>query len=147
MFLDILVSVLGGSFSLPLDEEFVLFVLGLESTVSVFGGGIDELKVDGSVGFVGSGSEDSLSEDKVSLPFSDAASLDHDVVVSDFSVVREASEGGDVLLGQIGFSGSVVVDLSGGSADSVDSLVHVGSVMVTELTSSGNGPSDSLRMP
>lgn len=76
--------------------------------MSHLGRGIDELEVDSLSG----GSEfsvvDLVSEDEWSLLDSDATSLDHNVVLLDFTVVRESSEWGDVLLGEIVLGGSVV---------------------------------------
>jgi len=62
--------------------------------------------------------------------------------------VRESAHWGDVLLGEIGLSSGVVLGSeSFGLAHMVDSLADLSSVMVTHLTSSGNGPGDSGWMP
>lgn len=88
------------------------------------------------------------SEGQGSLLNTDAASLDHDEVLSDSTVVRESTHRGDVLLGQISLGGGVVLGSSALSlSDVVDSLVDLGSVVVTHLTSSGDGPGDSGWMP
>ena len=126
-------------------EELVFFLDGLESSVSDFGRSVDELEIDdflsGSVGL----SDDRLSEGQNSLLRSNCAALDHEEVVVDDTVVRETTERSDGLVGDI--SGSGGVGWIASFADSVDLLVGLGSVVITELTSSRNGSSDSGRMP
>ena len=126
-------------------EEFVLFLDGLESTVTNFGGGIDELEVDDFFSSSVSLGDDRLSEGEDSLLGTNCASLDHEEVVVDDTVVRESTKRGDSLVGNITGSGSVggITSLS----DSVDLLVGLSSVVITKLTSSGNGGSNSGRMP
>lgn len=68
-------------------------------------------------------------------------------MVVDLTVVWETSQWGDVLLGQIVLSGSVVLDLGSWFTDSVNLLVDFGSVVVTQLTSSWDGESDTFWMP
>ena len=59
----------------------------------------------------------------------------------DDTVSNEATHRGDVFLGQVVVSGGVSsVFGAWGFADSVDSLVHFGSVVETQLTSTGDGP-------
>lgn len=136
--------VLGGEGS----KELVLLLDGLVLTVTNLGGGIDELDVDLLEGGVSGGGEDGLSEDDGSLSGSDDASLDHHEVVVDDTVVGETSERSDVLLDGIGLSGGVVLDTSvGTSSYSVDLFVLLSSVMVAELTSSGDGPLHGSGMP
>jgi len=50
-----------------------------------------------------------LSQSEGSLFWSDATSLNHDEVVSNFSVMGESSHGGDGLIGQVLSGGSGVV--------------------------------------
>lgn len=136
--------VLGGEGS----EELVLLLDGLELTVSELGGGIDELDVDLLEGGVGGLREDGFSEDDGSLSGSDNASLNHNEVVVDNSVVGETSKRGDVLLDGISLGGGVVLDTSvGTSSNSVDLFVLLSSVVIAELTSSGDGPLDGSGMP
>ena len=112
------------------------------------GRGINELDVDGLELSSGGPGVHALSEDEGSLLGSDAGALDHDVVVLDDSVMGEASERGDVLLGEIVVGGGVVLDtVDLALTDAVDSLVGFGSVMVAELTGTGDSPSDALGMP
>jgi len=60
----------------------------------------------------------------------------------------ETTHWGDVLVSEIVLGGTVVSATSGGSStDSVDLLVDLSSVMVTELTTSGNRVEDVGWMP
>jgi len=116
--------------------------------VTQFGGSIDELEVD----FFGGGSGDlghqGLSEHEDSLLGSDNTSLDHDEVISDDTIVGETTQRCDVLFAQVSISGGVILDTGGGgSSDSVHLLVHLGSVVITQLTSSGDTDSYSSRVP
>jgi len=117
--------------------------------VTHLGGGIDELEVDLFEGSSGDLREQALSEDDGSLLGADAATLDQDEVFIDNTVVGETTEGSDVLFSQIVGSGGVVglFVISDTDTDSVDFLVHFGSVVITELTSSGDLESNSGRMP
>jgi hypothetical protein len=117
--------------------------------VTQFGGGIDELEVDLFEGSSGDLREQALSEDDSSLLGADTATLDQDEIFIDNTVVGETTEGSDVLFGQIVGSGGVVglFVISDTDTDSVDFLVHFGSVVITSLTSSGNLESNSGRMP
>ena len=56
-------------------------------------------------------------------------SLEHEVVVLDDTVVREATHWRDLLLGDVGLGRSVGSVLAG--ADAVDLLVELGTVVVT----------------
>jgi len=86
-----------------------------------------------------------LSEHDDLLLGSDATSLDDDEIVADNSVVWESSEWGDLLISDILGSGSTVWLST--VTDSVDLLVQFSSVVITQLTSSGNGELDSGWMP
>lgn len=129
--------------------ESILFVSGLESTVSDLTGGIDELEVDLFKSSSGGLGDETLSQDQRSLLGTNAASLDHDEIVVDDTVVGEATQGGDALFGQISNSGSISLAtiILDSDADSVDLLVDFGSVVITVLTSSGDAVSDSSWMP
>ena len=62
--------------------------------------------------------------------------------------MRESSQRSDVLLSGVSISGGVVLGSSSlALADSVDLLVEFGSVEVSGLTSSGDGPGHSSGMP
>merc|ERR1711962_1818047 len=128
-------------------------VLGiLEATVSHLGAGVDELQADLlHVPLLGVGQE-GFSEGKNSLLVADAGALEHDEVLLHLTVVGEASHGVDGLVSQIVVGGSVVLDELAvlhlvSLSDSVDLLVDLGSVMVSLLTSPGNGELNSARMP
>ena len=128
--------------------ESILLFGGLESTVTHLGRSIDELEVDFFELFSGVGNKHGLSEEEESLLGTNSAALEHHVVVSDNTVVREASHGGDVLFGDIDFSGGIVFSSTSFSlSNSIDLLVEFGSMEVTALTSSGNSPGDTGRMP
>jgi len=116
--------------------------------VSHFGGSINEFKVNlfkvtsSSLGEDGSSKHDDL------LFGSNDTSFNHKEVISDYSVMGETSHGGDDLIGQISVGGSIVIASSSGSfSNSVDLFVHFSSVVITELTSSGDGISNSGWMP
>jgi len=128
--------------------ELALLLRSLESTVTELGGSIDVLELDVFVELSLGGWEQGLSQDKGSLLGSDTASLDHDVVISDNTVMWEATHWGNVLLGQIALSGGIVLGtVSLSLTNSVDSLVALGSVVITRLTGSWDGEGDLGWMP
>merc|ERR1740121_2574046 len=71
--------------------------------------------------------------------------LDHEPVLLDHAVVREATHRGDALLGQIVRSGSVVLLVL--LSDAVDLLVDLGTVVVSVLTGTGHLKLNTSRMP
>lgn len=112
------------------------------------GGSIDELEVDGFEELAGSGGKEGFSKENESLLGTNAAALDDDEIISNNTIVGEATKRSDVLLSDIGISGSVVLGSTSLSlSDSVDLLVELSSVEVSRLTSSGNTPGDSSGMP
>lgn len=99
--------------------------------------GVDELQ-----GNVLSGSsvglwQQTLSKGQDSLLNSRTRSLDHNEVVLDSTVTNEAAHRSNSLLGGIEVGGGVV---SVGLTNSVDLVVDRCSVVVSVLTSTGNGP-------
>jgi len=116
--------------------------------MSVLGGSVDELDVElFGLPSLDNG-EEGLSDDERSLAGSDDSTLDEEEIFVDNTVVRESTHGGDVLLNGISFASGVVGDVADcTSTDSVDLLVHLSSVMVAHLTTSGNCPLDSSGMP
>jgi len=130
-------------------EELSSFFSSLESTVTHLGGGIDELKVDLFKGSSGDLGNQTLSKDEGSLLGTNTATLDDDEIFSDETVMGETTQRSDGLFSQIGTSGGIVSTtfVSNTNTDSVDFLVHFSSVVITVLTSSGNGESNSGRMP
>jgi len=112
-------------------------------------GGIDELKVNLFKSSSGNLGNQTLSKDESSLLGTNAAALDDKEILLNNTVVGETTQRSDALFGQISSSGSVVSTtfVSDTNTDSVDFLVHFSSMMVTQLTGSGNGESYSGRMP
>ena len=99
--------------------------------MSELGRSIDELEVDGLEKFSGSGGKEGFSEEDESLLGANSSALDDDEVISDNTVVRETTQGSDVLLSDVGISGGVVLGSASLSlADSVDLLVQLSSVEV-----------------
>lgn len=109
------------------------------------GGGIDELKVDRFGEHSLAKGEESLSDGDRSLLGADNATLDHEPIVGDVAVVREATERVDALFGEIsvGHAGSLISHLT----KLVDSLVHLSSVVITVLTTSSDSEVHSGRVP
>lgn len=137
-------SLLGGEGS----EELVLLLEGLEATVTVLGGSIDELDLHLLLLPGLGGGEDRLTDNDGSLLDTNDTTLDEEEVVVDNTVVGESTDGGDVLGNSISLSGGVVLDTSDGTgSNSVDLFVDLSSGMVTELTTSGDRPLDGSGMP
>jgi len=86
-----------------------------------------------------------LTEGQDSLLGSDDASLDHEPVLIDNTIVGESSHGGDGLKGEIVLSGGVV--LVRALANTVDLLVHLGTVVVSVLTGAWHGEGHTGRVP
>jgi hypothetical protein len=126
-------------------QELVLFLDGLESSVTILGRGIDELEVDWfQVGSLGN-SDQALSQGNWALLGASDSTLDHEPVLVDLTVVREATNRGNSLFGKIRFGGSgVLVSLL---ADTQDALVDLSAVEVTLLTSTCDGEANTGRMP
>jgi len=122
-----------------------LLIAGLESSVSKFGGSIDELQLDLFQSSTACLNVQGLSEGNRSLLGARNLTLDHAVVVLHNTIIKETTHKYDGLFGEIELSGGVllVVTLS----NSVNLLVGLGSVVETELTSTSNGEGNSARMP
>jgi hypothetical protein len=126
-------------------EELVLLLEGLEATVTVLGRGVDELDVEGlEVRSLGGG-HNTLAQSDGALARASHASLDHEPVLVHLSVVREATYGGDALLGQVHLGGAAAVISF--LANTKDSLVDLGTVVVTLLTSAGDSKAHAGRVP
>jgi len=133
-------------------HECCLVGRGLETSVSQLGAGVDELQVDGLEGGALGVNQERLAQGDDALLGSDAATLDHQEVVVNFSVEGETSHWSDRLVGDVVFGRSVVLDdlaILGvdASADAVDLLVDLGTVMVTFLTSASDGEGNTRWMP
>ena len=83
---------------------------GLETTMTHLGGGIDELEFDlfqsSALGVL----QQSLTQSKDAFLGTDAATLNHNEVVGNFTIMGETTHGGNRFIGQIVFSGSIVLD-------------------------------------
>jgi hypothetical protein len=123
----------------------VLLLEGLESAVTVLGGSIDELQVDGLQVRALGGDHDTLAESHGALSGTSNATLEHKEVLVDLAVVGETTHRGDALLGQIRLGGTRhgVALL----AEAQHALVDLGTVVVTLLTSASNGGFNAGRMP
>jgi hypothetical protein len=135
---------LGGEWT----EEFILLGLGLVLTVTDLGRSINELEID-LVGMPrGRWLQERLSESDLSLSWAHNTTLDDDEVLVNDTVVRESTQWGNVLDIWVHLGLSVVINTSvSTSTNSVDLLVHLSSVVVTEVTSSGNSPLNGRWMP
>jgi hypothetical protein len=126
-------------------EIFCFFFVSLESSVSHFGGSIDEFKVD----FFLSGSsnlrDQRLSQHNNFLLGSNATSLNHDEIVLDNSVVRESSDGSNLFISNILGGGGRIGQST--IRNSVNFFVHFSSMVITQLTGSGNSERNSGWMP
>ena len=75
--------------------------------MSEFRRSINEFQVNLRLFSIECGGEERVSKDKSSLSNTDGATFKHHVVIKDASVMRETSEGGDILLSDISFSSGV----------------------------------------
>jgi len=91
------------------------------------------------------GGNETLADGNTSLAGASNAALDHDPVLVDLAVVGKSTNRGNALLGEISFgrsAGLVVL-----AANTQHSLVDLGTMMVTLLTSASDGESNAGRMP
>lgn len=137
-------------------EERILLGLGLEATVAELGRGIDKLELDLLESRALDLRDESLAESKDTLDSTKSSTLDHDEVLVDLTILRETTERGDVLVSKIVGSGGVeargsdaltINQGASGSTNTVDLLVDLSTVEVTLLTSAGDGPLDTSRVP
>ena len=134
-----LLRVLGGT------HVAALLGSALETTVAELRGGVDEAEGDLLAGSNGGVGAQVLAEGDDTLLRADNATLDHDPVVLDHTIVGETTHGCDALLSKVGRGGSVV--LLALLANAVDLLVELGTVMVTVLTRSGHSVRKTARVP
>lgn len=126
-------------------HESLLLGNSLETTVTELGRGIDELELNLlESGTLGVGDEGLADGDDTLLGTSNAT-LDHQEILVDNTVVGETTHGGDILLSDIVLSSARLLVTS--LTNTVDLLVDLGTVMVTVLTSTGNRVHDAGRMP
>merc|ERR1712045_702990 len=133
-------------------HEGSLLLVGLEPAVAELGGGVDELELHVLQSSLLGVGQQTLTQRQGPLLGSDATTLNHQEVLLDLSVVREAAHGVDGLVREVVLGAGVVLDKLAilhlvTLSDSVDLLVDLGSVMVTLLTSSGHSVLDSAGMP
>jgi len=115
--------------------------------VTDLGGGIDELQVDLLQSVTGGLVQERLTEGHHALLGTDNRTLDHNPLLVDLTVVREAAHRRDALLGQIVGGGGTVRVLAQLLADAVDLLVDLGTVVVTVLTRARHLELHARRMP
>lgn len=127
---------LSSRLDLPLSEELVLLSDSLPVGVTSLGSSVDELELDLFEVVSGSHGPESVSEGDDPLSGTGDTSLEHDEVVSDIGVSRPTTERVDVLFRDIEVGGSVLG--VGSRSDSVNLLVHLGTLMVTVLTRSSD---------
>eukprot|EP00080_Pristionchus_pacificus_P000700 PDM60720.1 hypothetical protein PRIPAC_54526 [Pristionchus pacificus] len=110
---------LGNEVLLEFSHEGLLLFGGLEASVAELGRGVDELE------------GDLLESNTLGIQIYHHRATD---------ILAKSHHGVDGLLGDVEFGGSVLLAFGGqsGLADAVDLLVHLSSVMVSLLTSTGN---------
>jgi len=133
-------------------HEVLLLLDGLEPTVTNLRSSIDKVDLDLLKILPLVVDQERLPQDDGPLPDTHAGAFDDDKVVLDLTVMGEVADGVDGLDGQVGLGGTVVLvgdtvlGLVAG-ADPVDLLVDLDPVVVTLLTTSGNGVGNPSRMP
>ena len=90
-------------------HELGLLLGSLEATVTELGRGVDELEGDLLQGVPRGLVEEALPQGDNPLLGTHHATLDHNEILENGTVVREATHGGDRLLGKIVLSGGVLV--------------------------------------
>jgi len=126
-------------------QELVLFLDRLETAMTILGRGVDELEIDGLQVAATSRGKDALAESDRSLARSSNATLEHDPVLVDNTVVRETTNRSDGLLSEIGLGGSILgISLL---TNTQDALVDLSAVKVSVLTSTSAGEADAGRVP
>eukprot|EP00353_Schmidingerella_taraikaensis_P018634 CAMPEP_0185618548 /NCGR_PEP_ID=MMETSP0436-20130131/47418_1 /TAXON_ID=626734 ORGANISM="Favella taraikaensis, Strain Fe Narragansett Bay" /NCGR_SAMPLE_ID=MMETSP0436 /ASSEMBLY_ACC=CAM_ASM_000390 /LENGTH=173 /DNA_ID=CAMNT_0028257267 /DNA_START=71 /DNA_END=588 /DNA_ORIENTATION=- len=113
--------------------------------MTVLGRSINELDVEGLVVRSLGGGHDALAESDGSLARTSDATLDHEPVLVNLTIMRESTNGGNGFLSQVSLSGAVASLAL--LANAHDSLVDLSTVMVTLLTSTGKSETASGRMP
>lgn len=108
-------------------------------------GSVDELKFDVLLLPVGCRGEDRLTEDHDALLDTENLTLDEEPVISNLTIVGEATHWSDRFLDGVLVAHGVVRVVT--STDSVDLLVDFGTGVVTLLTTAGDRPLDGSRMP
>jgi len=129
-------------------HELVLLGNGLEFTMTVLGRSIDEFNFELEVVERLVRLEKRFSNGDLSLSRAHNTTSKEDEVFIDNTIVGESTNWGNVLGIGISLSGSVVVNVSDSTlTDVIDLLVKLGSVVITEVTSTSNSPLNSRWMP
>jgi len=133
-------------------HELLLFVSGLETSMAKLGGSVDELQGDLLGGIALGLGDESLAHGDAATLDTRAGTLDHEVVLVHLTVVREATQRGDALHGEVELGGGVGLSVGAvGSAHTIGDLVHLfvqlGTVVITVLTSTCHRVLDTGRMP
>jgi len=126
-------------------HELVLFLCGLEPSVTHVAGRVDELELNLLQGAAGGVGDEGLSEGQDTLLGTNASALNHDKVLVHNAVMREAAQRSDGLLRDVILCGSVALVIT--LTNAVDLLVDFCSVMITTLTGTGDRVHDTARMP
>jgi hypothetical protein len=121
-------------------QESVLLSRGLESTLTKLGSSVDPLETGLLEGLSRGVGLEGLSEGDDSLLDTWDGALDEEEVVLDLTVSDEATQWGDGLLGSVELGSTVHLVVT--RANTVDLVVSGGSVVVTVLTGSCDGPGD-----
>merc|ERR1719335_1603150 len=127
--------------------ELPLLLAGLEAPVPELGRRVDELEVDLLESNASALRQERLTEGDQALAHTDNRALEHDVVLVDLAVVREAAHRRDRLLREIVLGHGVVRILLDALADAVDLLVDLRAVVIAELTGAGGLELHALRVP
>lgn len=122
-----------------------LLLVGLVSSVSLLGRGVDPLELDLLGGNTVGLSDDGLAESDGASHNTRDGTLDDEEVLTNDTIVGESTNGGDLLLGDVVLSGSVA--LVGSGSDAVDLLVGLSTVSITHLTSASDGEGNASRVP
>merc|ERR1719231_2227174 len=127
--------------------ELALLLHRLEAPVPELGRRVDELEVDLLERKAAALRQERLAQRDQALAHTDNRALEHDVVLVDLAVVREAAHRRDRLLREIVLGHGVVRILLDALANAVDLLVDLRAVVVAELTSARGLELHALRMP
>merc|ERR1719335_2170055 len=127
--------------------ELALLLRGLEAPVPELGRRVDELEVDLLQRDAGALREERLAHRDQALADADDRALEHDVVLVDLAVVREAAHRRDSLLREVILRRGVRRVLLEALADAVDLLVDLRTVVVAELTGARGLELHALRVP
>ena len=135
------------------DHELSLLRGRLETTMAELGGRVDELEGDLLEGTAACLREEGFAQNDDTLRDTEDGTLEHEELVANDAIVREATHRVDGLLGWISLRcrverrrRAVLLEL-GGLADAVDLLVHLRAVVVSVLTSASNRVRNTGRMP